>query len=136
MAKQSVVQKVFHSSVESIPAPRLVKAPKSPKKSKPIPMCDSVIDQAKVAFTVSIIGSIVGIVLGGAVQLTTYFIAHYEWTDVWSIYSVLVLGGLLFSAKSVFFWTRDAFRDTAKALGFVALIEGGMIFSHIQWIGL
>jgi hypothetical protein len=96
---------------------------------------NSVIDQTRIAFSVSAIGSIVGIVLGASIPLTTYVIAHCEWSEVWSIYTILVLGGLLFSAKNVFRWSKDAFRDSWKAFGFVALIEGTMIFSKIQWLG-
>lgn len=96
---------------------------------------NSVIDQTRIAFSVSAIGSIVGIVLGASIPLTTYVLAHYELSDIWSVYTILVLGGLLFSAKNVYKWSKDAFRDSWKAFGFVALIEGTMIFSKIQWLG-
>ena len=97
---------------------------------------DSVIDQVKIAFSVSAIGLMIGLILGASVPLTTYFISHYEWKEVWSIYSLLVAGGLIFSANSVYFWTKAAFRSGIKALGFVILTELGMIFSHIAWINL
>ena len=97
---------------------------------------DSVIDQIKIAFSVSAIGLVVGLILGASVPLTTYFISHYEWKEPWSIYSLLVAGGLIFSANSVYFWTKSAFRSGVKALGFVVLTELGMIFSHIAWISL
>jgi hypothetical protein len=96
---------------------------------------DSVIDQARIAFSISAIGSVVGIVLGAAIPLTTFMIAHYEWKEWLSIYTLLVVGGLIFSANSVFFWTKSAFKSTVKALGFVVLIEGAMICSKIDWLG-
>lgn len=95
---------------------------------------DSVIDQTRIAFSVSVIGSMVGLILGASVPLTTFAIAHYEWKDVLSIYSLLVVGGLVFSAKNVFVWGKNAFRDSWKAIGFVVLIEGAMVCSHIPWV--
>ena len=97
---------------------------------------DSVIDQTRIAFSVSAIGACVGILIGSAVPLTTFMIAHHEWKEWWSIYSFLVFGGLIFSAKTVFAWGKDAFRDSYKALGFILLIEGVMVFSNIHWINL
>jgi hypothetical protein len=97
---------------------------------------DSVIDQTKVAFSVSAIGSIVGIILGAVVPAFTFAEAHYELKDTLSIYTLLVIGGLLFSAKNVYMCSASAFRDKLKAVGFVLLIEGGMVFSHIQWVNL
>lgn len=94
----------------------------------------SVIDQIRVAFSISAIGSVVGIVLGAAIPVTTFMVAHYEVKEFWSIYTGLVAGGLIFSAKNVFQWSRAAFRDPWKAAGFVALIEGAMIYSKIGWV--
>jgi hypothetical protein len=42
---------------------------------------------------------------------------------------LLVLGGLLFSAKTVYAWTAAAFDDRAKALGFVVLVEGALLLA-------
>ncbi|MCK9567454.1 hypothetical protein M0R72_00730 [Candidatus Pacearchaeota archaeon] len=95
----------------------------------------SVIDQIRIAFSVSAIGSLVGIVLGASIPLTTFMIAHHEVKEFWSFYTALVAGGLIFSANSVFFWTKAAFRSSVKALGFVVLIEGAMILSKIEWLG-
>jgi hypothetical protein len=120
---------------------KALKAPRKRAKSKRVKLvsireASSVVDQARIAFSVSAIGSLIGIILGAAIPLTTYMIAHYEVKEVWSIFTVLVLGGLLFSAKNVFKWSKDAFRDSWKAFGFVALIEGAMVFSKIHWISL
>lgn len=127
------------------------KKPKPKKKTKPIAKkskpvskrvklvsikeASSVIDQIRIAFGVSAIGSLVGIILGSIVPLTTFMVAHYEWKKWLSIYTLLVAGGLLFSANSVFSWTKSAFRSSIKALGFVVLVEGAMICSKIVWVG-
>jgi hypothetical protein len=94
----------------------------------------SVIDQIRIAFSVSAIGAVIGILIGASIPLATYHTAHYEWKEFWSIFSALICGGLLVSAKSVFLWSKDAFRDSWKAFGFVVLIEGTMIFSNTTWL--
>jgi len=81
-----------------------------------------------------------GAALGGLVPVTTYAVAHgFELMRVeggtvvtapwvhpgW----LLVLGGLLFSAKTVYEWTTAAFEDRAKALGFVVLVEGALLLA-------
>jgi hypothetical protein len=95
----------------------------------------NVIDQTRIAFSTSAIGTVVGIILGASIPLTTYMLAHYEMKEIWSIYTFLVIGGLIFSAKNVYQWGKSAFRDAWKAFGFVALVEGTMVFSKIEWLG-
>jgi hypothetical protein len=95
---------------------------------------DSVIDQARIAFSVSAIGSIVGFILGSSIPLTTFMIAHSEWREWFSIYTLLIIGGLGFSFKNVYQWGKAAFRDSWKAGAFVLLCEGSMIFSKIIWL--
>jgi len=76
-----------------------------------------------------------GMVLGGFVPLATYILAHGEVAAdprKWA----LVAGGLLFSATSVFEFGREAFRSILKALGFVVLIEGVMIWSSTEPLSL
>jgi hypothetical protein len=46
----------------------------------------------------------------------------------------LALGGLLFSARTVYAWGRLAFQASGKALGFVVLMEGVMTMSHTPWL--
>ncbi len=132
--------------VAAINKPKVNKKPKpilkekaSRRKSKRVKLIsarsiDSVIDQTRVAFSVSVIGSMVGLILGASVPLTTFAIAHYEWKEILSVYSFLVVGGLIFSAKNVFVWGKGAFRDSWKAAGFVILMELAMIFSQIKWV--
>lgn len=81
-----------------------------------------------------------GFMLGGLVPTTTYMISHYEITWDKPIYfqvsSFLVLGGLLYSATTVFSWGLLAFGHWIKALGFVILTEGTLVMSHITWLSL
>jgi hypothetical protein len=133
-----ILAEINKKKINNCPTPR-VHTPR--KKSRGVRLvsakaADSVIDQTRIAFSVSVIGSITGLILGSVVPTTTYMISHYEWKEWLSIYTVLVVGGLAFSAKTVFLWGKSAFRDTAKALGFVTLVETAMIFSHIRWVNL
>ena len=50
---------------------------------------------------------------------------------------ILVLGGLLFSAKTVWQWAHQAFANDAwKATGFVVLLEGVMTLSQIPALAI
>lgn len=71
-----------------------------------------------------------GSILGSFIPFATYFVAHLD-TRVSPLYWVLVAGGLMFSAKTVYDWTRIAFQSGPKAFGFVVLVEGVMTFSTI-----
>jgi hypothetical protein len=59
--------------------------------------------------------------------------------NFWQPSMVLVMGGLLFSASTVYTWGKLAFSSAPKALGLVLLLEGGLVISHtaaIGWIAL
>lgn len=81
-----------------------------------------------------------GFVAGGVVPVATYLEAHHDLAPSEALFSqvttYLVLGGLLFSAKTVFCWARRAFQDAWKAGGFVILLEGVMITSHVPVLPL
>lgn len=81
-----------------------------------------------------------GFALGGVVPVATYLVAHLELNSDAPLYSqiaaYLVLGGLVFSAKTVFAWAKAAFADAYKAAGFVVLLEGVMVLSHIPALPL
>lgn len=81
------------------------------------------------------LASALGFVAGGVVPIATYLEAHYDLDPAQGIYSqltsYLVLGGLVFSAKTVFTWAQRAFHDAWKAAGFVVLLEGVMITSSV-----
>lgn len=80
-----------------------------------------------------------GFLLGGIVPLGTYLVAHVEVGPTFynDPMSILVLGGLLFSLITVYSWGKKAFAgNIPKALGFVVLLEGIMVFSSITWLAL
>lgn len=79
---------------------------------------------------------VVGGLLGGFVPLATYTVAHKELTSWRDPMIALVIGGLAYSAKTVWQWGRQAFDCTYKATGFVLLLEGVMVTSSITWLAL
>jgi hypothetical protein len=84
------------------------------------------------------LATILGFMLGGIVPLASFAVAHYEIHRDAALYSqlptYLVGGGLLYSAKTVWAWGRMAFQNAWKASGFVVLLEGVMVASHLQWL--
>lgn len=135
LAKKASAKKVARVGKE--PAKKVRPATTNPRKVRLVSAkeADNVIDQTRIAFSTSAIGTVVGIILGASIPLTTYMLAHYEMKEFWSVFTFLVIGGLIFSAKNVFQWGKAAFRDAWKAFGFVALVEGTMVFSKIEWLG-
>lgn len=76
-----------------------------------------------------------GAILGGFVPVASYVVAHYEAPERPALIA-LVVGGLAYSALSVYGFARLAFGSAVKALGFVLLLEGVMVFSGIPALGL
>lgn len=80
-----------------------------------------------------------GFLLGGFVPIASFVVAHYELDRGTPLYlqlaSYLVLGGLLYSAKTVYEWGSRAFMNAWKAVGFVVLVEGVMVTSSVPWLG-
>lgn len=116
--------------VPVMPAP---KKEKSPKKM-------GVVAQVREAFKAkNRLATSLGCLLGGIVPLASYVLAHFEIASStalwWQLNAWLVLGGLLYSAKTVFDWGRLAFQLPIKAFGFVVLLEGVMIASKTPWLG-
>ena len=73
--------------------------------------------------------AVLGFLLGGGVPLAIYSYAHElagNWRDP---RAAIVVGGLLFSAKTVWQWGRQAFACPYKATGYVILMEGVMVTS-------
>lgn len=78
-----------------------------------------------------------GVLLGAFIPCAIFFVAHQEvkqfsWDYI--VPMILVFGGLVYSAKTVWIWTNHAFSCPYKATGFVLLTEGVMTFSHIEWL--
>ena len=77
----------------------------------------------------------IGFILGGIIPALTFFVDRYEVHPELPLYgqipTFLVLGGMAFSALTVLQWAKLAFHNTAKAVGFIILVEGAMIFSGL-----
>lgn len=100
-----------------------------------------VVEQVRVALQPkNRLATLLGFLLGGFVPLASYVVAHYEIASSEALYtqlsSYLVLGGLLYSAKTVYAWGKRAFASPAKALGFVVLLEGVMTTSSTAWLAI
>lgn len=99
----------------------------------------SVVEQVRTAMKPrNRLAAAMGFLLGGFVPLASFVLAHYEvdpgaaiWTQ---LPAALVLGGLTYSAKTVYDWGRLAFELPVKALGFVVLLEGVMVASSTPWL--
>jgi hypothetical protein len=80
------------------------------------------------------LAAVVGALLGALVPIATYTVAHQELAGWRDPRAALVAAGLLFSAKTVWQWGRQAFACPYKATGFVLLTEGVMVTSGIGWL--
>ena len=82
-----------------------------------------------------LVSALMGVVLGGFVPVAVYALVHIELPGhPW--FWVMVVGGLAFSAVSIYQWAEQAFHLWVKALGFVLLLEGTVTFSTQKWLGL
>jgi hypothetical protein len=113
-----------------------------PKRKKSEPERElnpkNVIDQVRIAFQKNNrIAAFLGFFLGGFVPILTYSVAHFDmFVSAYYIPQIIVCGGLFYSAFTVFEWGNAAFRNFIKAAGFLLLIEGTMIFSHLLWLNI
>jgi VIT1/CCC1 family predicted Fe2+/Mn2+ transporter len=101
----------------------------------------NVVDQVRIALKPRYrLATCLGFLLGGFVPLASFFVAHYELSNFAPLYTqkglYLVLGGLAYSARTVWQWGRVAFNNAFKAAGFVVLVEGVMVSSHIGWLSV
>lgn len=110
------------------------------KRLPPVAKDLGVVGQIKLALLPKArLATSMGFLLGGFVPLATFWLSHHE-LDATPIYaqlvSYIVLGGLVYSAKTVYAWGKLAFQAPVKALGFVVLLEGVMVLSHTGWLSL
>lgn len=77
---------------------------------------------------------VVGAVLGGLVPVMTYTLAHHYVQALPALW-LLVAGGLIFSALTVYQWGRVAFGSAWKSAGFVLLLEGILTFTDAKLAG-
>lgn len=89
----------------------------------------------------NLLATAIGMVKGGSIPAGTFALYHLEMNnDPWQLKGLIVLGGLIYSAKTVFGWCKQVFRledgtaDTWKALGWCAGIEGFMTASSTFWL--
>jgi len=99
------------------------------------------IEQLRLA-TRSPVALTMGALMGAIVPLSTYAFAHHsglltahdghivyaEWSNPdW----LILLGGLGFSARTVYHWAHQSFEEGAKAVGFTLLLEGVLMRAPI-----
>jgi hypothetical protein len=110
-------------------------APRAPRTS--VAACErGVVDQVKIAFAKqNLFATLCGFVLGGFVPVATFVVGHLV-APANNWFYILVFGGLLFSAKTVFDWGAIAFKSKFKSVGFVILIEGTMTFVPILGLAI
>jgi hypothetical protein len=76
----------------------------------------------------------------GSVPLSVFWFVHYEMISLtavpvheWTVLHYVTMGGLVFSATSVWGWGRN-FYTGLKAASWVVLLEGAMVFSATPWL--
>jgi hypothetical protein len=96
----------------------------------------TVIHQVKRAFLPGArLAGFIGLVIGGFVPVATWTIVHLEVAAMPALW-LLVGGGLLYSALTVFQWGQAAFGNAFKASGFCVLLEGILTFGHTRALSL
>lgn len=93
----------------------------------------TVIHQIEMAFRPGArLAAATGTILGATVPTSTFVLIHSAYGVVLNPWLwALVVGGLLYSAPTVFSWALDAFGSKVKAAGFCVLMEGILTFAHI-----
>jgi hypothetical protein len=129
------------TALKVVPAAPKSVAPKAPRAPKAPAHADGVIAQLRLAaLPENRLALVVGALLGGLVPFVAFVLAHFEIDPTVPLYAQLpawlVLGGLVYSAKSVYQWGVAAFACPFKAIGFVLLTEGTMLASHYLWLSL
>lgn len=135
------------SSVDSSPAAattgpqiRLVPSVRTPSKRLPSSShALGVVGQVRLALRPrALLATSMGFLLGGFVPLASFWLSHHELDGDRPVYAqivtYIVIGGLLYSAKTVYTWGKLAFHMPIKAFGFVVLLEGVMILSRTPWL--
>jgi hypothetical protein len=96
----------------------------------------TVIEQVRRAFLPGArLAGFTGLVIGGFVPMATWTLVHYEVESIPALW-LLVAGGLLYSALTVFQWGLAAFGNRYKAAGFCLLLEGILSFGHVLALSL
>jgi hypothetical protein len=98
-----------------------------------------IVDQVRIAMSRQYrLATLIGAALGAIVPLSTFAIVHVEIDPSANWYEqpdmLIVAGGLIYSARTVYQWGRMAFSSAAKAIGFTVLLEGVMTLSSQPWL--
>lgn len=116
---------------------KLVTDSKPRAKAAPKPKMNPVVTQVCTAFGLSEaaagkVAFMLGVGMGTFVPVAAYTTAHVQLGgNLYNPVGLLVLGALVFSAKTVFAWGRMAFGEGTKALGFCVLVEGVLLVSNV-----
>lgn len=120
-------------------SPKARKRPPATKHANVIRRNAGVVEQVRIALAREHrLATLIGALLGAVVPFVTFIVAHYQlsaepWRDPKAL---LVLGGLLYSARTVYQWGRLALDSWPKALGFTVLLEGVMVASSQLWLAV
>lgn len=122
-------------------APVRKRQPKA-KSTTAIARKAGVVEQVRVALSPEHrLATFLGALLGAFVPFATFMIAHHQVNTGAYAYGadpklLLVLGGLVYSARTVLQWGRLALDSGIKAIGFTVLIEGVMVASSAAWLSI
>lgn len=119
-------------------APAKAPRKRTPAKAKADPVPTDIVSQVKIALNKDHrLAAIIGIFFGAFIPVATFYEAHFDgaitWWQQWML-PLLVIGGLAYSASTVYQWGKLAVGSGFKALGFTVLLEGVMTFSNIAWL--
>jgi hypothetical protein len=134
MARRTVAALTAESGIHAVPTPeRPRRAPRAPRAPRDLQTM-GVVEQVRTALKpCNRLAFGLGAALGSFVPVASYWLAHHEVdrsADLWAqLPAWLVLGGLVFSASTVYAWGRKLFGSGAKALGFCVLMEGVLLDS-------
>lgn len=73
--------------------------------------------------------------LAGIIPFFSWWLIHFEVSQnplLW----LVAIGGLIYSAITVFSWGKTAFQSGIKSFGFVLLLEGILTFSVTLWVSI
>lgn len=115
------------TALHAISPLKSVRPPRPAKKAKVIPKLTKAETRT--------VGQAIAAVAAGLIPLFAYSIAHIE-VDARPWMWVFVVASLLYSAPTLADWCGDTWcKGKVKAWGFVAILEGVMVFSSIAWAG-
>jgi VIT1/CCC1 family predicted Fe2+/Mn2+ transporter len=87
--------------------------------------------QKAVAAQKKTVGQFCAALAAGFLPIASYVIAHYE-SKTEPMLWILVAAALMFSAPTLAAWAQKWTGNAYKAWGFTILLEGVMVFSHLQ----